>query len=268
MDVVKCVVLGDGAVGKTNFVIAYTCDGIFPEDYCPTVLDNYSKTISYSPTSINNLNNYESNNNNSNDNDLDSTSQSNSLTQNDSTPDFISIQIIDTSGQEEYDTIRSETADYIDADVFIICFALDNKHSLDNVVSKWFEEIKNYFHCKSEQANINIPPILLVGTKVDIISSSFNNLIVDQTNLITGECQSNSTSTLSTQMIKEEIKIVEEVRKEAKEVKEKINAQGYIEVSSRTMENIEEAFQLAVHLAMKRRKESQNKPKTSYYSYY
>ena len=37
----KCVLLGDGAVGKTSLVVSYTTNG-YPTDYVPTAYDNYS----------------------------------------------------------------------------------------------------------------------------------------------------------------------------------------------------------------------------------
>lgn len=42
---IKCVLVGDGAVGKSSLIVSYTCNG-YPACYRPTALDTFSGRLS------------------------------------------------------------------------------------------------------------------------------------------------------------------------------------------------------------------------------
>ena len=104
MKAIKCVVVGDGSVGKTSLLITYA-NGAYPELYIPPVLDSYSVTIIVDNQTI-------------------------------------KLELWDTAGQEDYDRLRPLS--YPNTDVFIVCFSLDNPASLSTVRTKWCPEVYHY----------------------------------------------------------------------------------------------------------------------------
>uniref|UniRef100_U3JL44 Ras homolog family member J n=1 Tax=Ficedula albicollis TaxID=59894 RepID=U3JL44_FICAL len=98
----KCVVVGDGAVGKTCLLMSYANDA-FPEEYVPTVFDHYAVTVTVGGQQH-------------------------------------LLGLYDTAGQEDYNQLRPLS--YPNTDVFLICFSVVNPASYHNVQEEWVPELK------------------------------------------------------------------------------------------------------------------------------
>jgi Ras-related C3 botulinum toxin substrate 1 len=127
---VKSVIVGDGTVGKTCLLHVYA-NNSFPEEYVPTVFDNYSTTIFVEGKAV-----------------ILGLWDTAYVT-------FAKLLII--RGQESYDRLRPLS--YPGTQVFIVCFSVVTPSSYENVKRKWASEVNT--HGKDV-------PIILVGTKTDL----------------------------------------------------------------------------------------------------
>uniref|UniRef100_A0A7E4UXC9 Rho family GTPase n=1 Tax=Panagrellus redivivus TaxID=6233 RepID=A0A7E4UXC9_PANRE len=117
---IKLVVVGDAFVGKTSLLMAYTKQ-TFAENYETTIYENWAVTLNVDQTRY-------------------------------------TMNLIDTAGQEEYSHLRC--LGYPHTDVFLLCFSLIDRASLENCENVWLPEIRKYV-----QEDV---PIILVGTKYDL----------------------------------------------------------------------------------------------------
>lgn len=101
---IKVVVVGDGAVGKTCLIFAYTRDE-FPDVYIPTVFENYVA-----------------------DRLIDGVT--------------CEIRLWDTAGQEDYSRLRPMS--YPQTDVFLVCFSVVTPDSFEQVRCNWHPEVSHH----------------------------------------------------------------------------------------------------------------------------
>ncbi|MEE6462204.1 hypothetical protein FKM82_001521 [Ascaphus truei] len=104
MDAIKCVLVGDAAVGKTALLVRFTSEA-FPDVYRPTVYENTGVDVFMDGIQI-------------------------------------SLGLWDTSGNDAFKGIRPIS--FQQADIVLICFSVANHNSFLNVRNKWIAEIRHH----------------------------------------------------------------------------------------------------------------------------
>ncbi|KAF6730392.1 Rho-related GTP-binding protein RhoV [Oryzias melastigma] len=99
---ISCMLVGDGAVGKTSMIISYISNG-YPVEYQQTGFDVFSGQVQVDGSAV-------------------------------------KVQLLDTAGQEEFDEFRALS--YAHTDVFLLCFSMVNPTSFHNITKKWVPEIR------------------------------------------------------------------------------------------------------------------------------
>ena len=168
---IKIVCVGDGDSGKTSMILSY-CTNSFIDSDIPTVWDHFRQDVKVDGETV-------------------------------------SLQLWDVSGVDTYKKLRPMA--YPETDVFIVCFNLARRESLENVKHEWVPEIR---HHKPTT------PIILVGTKSDLRQDP---------------------------NIKAKNKVS---HSEGKKLAKSIGAKAYVECSARTLENVKDAFDEAIYAAL------------------
>ncbi|XP_023816219.1 rho-related GTP-binding protein RhoF isoform X1 [Oryzias latipes] len=173
----KIVIVGDGGCGKTSLLTVYA-KGNFPEDYAPSVFEKYVTTV-----------------------DLDGKQ--------------IELTLNDTAGQEDYDRLRPLS--YYGVSLVLVCFDVTNPTSFDNVLVKWFPEVKHF--CQDV-------PVILIGCKTDLRKDR--------------ECmrklKANGMAPIS--------------YTQGEQTQKEINAALYLECSAKFQENVDNLFRQATKKAL------------------
>ena len=137
----------------------------------------------------------------------------------------VQLALWDTAGQEDYDRLRPLS--YPDTDVLLLCFAIDNPDSFQNIDEKWLTEISHF--CPKV-------PRILVGTKKDLRNDD--------------ECRE--------RLAEQNMKPVSTA--EGQMMALRIQAHAYIECSAITREGVQDVFEVAARAALQRRYRTKRSP--------
>ncbi|XP_023262235.1 rho-related GTP-binding protein RhoF-like [Seriola lalandi dorsalis] len=173
----KIVIVGDGGCGKTSLLMVYA-KGDFPEKYAPSVFEKYVTTISLGGKEI-------------------------------------QLNLYDTAGQDDYDRLRPLS--YQEANLILVCFDVTNPVSFENVLIKWFPEVKHF--CREI-------PVILIGCKTDLRKDK--------------EC-SRKLKAMNLAPIS---------YTQGEETRQQMNAELYLECSAKYQENVEDIFREATKKAL------------------
>lgn len=132
------------------------------------------------------------------------------------------LHLWDTAGQEDYDRLRPLS--YPGSDVVLLIFATTSKLSFDAITDKWHPEITHY---------LPRVPYILVGSKIDIRDQQLQDPNAETTVYVTKE--------------------------QGKQLAQEINAECYMELSSKTRQGLEEVFKYAIRIVLEDRKVLQPK---------
>ncbi len=128
---------------------------------------------------------------------------------------FVSLNLWDTAGQEDYDRLRPLS--YPQTDVFIVCFSVISPNSFDHVQHKWVPEISH--HCPNV-------PIVLVGNKIDLRDDP----------AVVAELRNQRITPIT--------------KAQGVELGKKINAVKYVECSARTQKGLKDVFVTAAEVVV------------------
>uniref|UniRef100_A0A9L0JY85 Ras homolog family member V n=1 Tax=Equus asinus TaxID=9793 RepID=A0A9L0JY85_EQUAS len=236
---IKCVLVGDGAVGKSSLIVSYTCNG-YPARYRPTALDTFSGTfngpggrvaggrlctcgLGPAPRREGKEAPGEGGGSRPRGGAGEGSGAQDALLIEailrpapavqvlvDGAP--VRIELWDTAGQEDFDRLRSLC--YPDTDVFLACFSVVQPSSFQNITEKWLPEIRTH----NPQA-----PVLLVGTQADLR---------DDVNVLIELDQGGREGPVP--------------QPQAQGLAEKIRACCYLECSALTQKNLKEVFDSAI----------------------